>query len=227
MTTNKELLQQAIEQCDGCMDVTQVEPEDAAAWQVVRAALASQAESAPVPSKFGKHPGWEYCPECGCLETDPPQEGAGYFCANCGQEWHGDMDYSGVVRANLERFAQRAASVEAHPVAAWITEDGERVVTAITMEGAKRDGGATLSSMKPYCVPLYPAAGVPHIERDAARYRYLRDNEHIDDAVWEALDESHANPQLLDQAIDNVAAHLPGGSKAIMAGQGETGGNHG
>jgi hypothetical protein len=60
-------------------------------------------------SKFGKHAGWEYCPECGCLETDPPQEGMGYFCANCGQEWHGDHDYSGVVRANLERLAKSAA----------------------------------------------------------------------------------------------------------------------
>lgn len=50
-TINNELLQQAIEQCDGCMGETQVEPEDAAAWKVVRAALAQRAgsgESEPV-----------------------------------------------------------------------------------------------------------------------------------------------------------------------------------
>jgi len=52
---------------------------------------------------------WEYCPECGSLETDPPQDGCyGYFCANCGQEWHGDIDYSETVRHNLERLAAMA-----------------------------------------------------------------------------------------------------------------------
>ena len=39
-------------------------------------------------------------------------------------------------------------------VVAWMTEDGERVVPAKTMEGAKRDGGAMLSSMQPYTVAL-------------------------------------------------------------------------
>lgn len=40
------------------------------------------------------------------------------------------------------------------PAAAWMTEDGERVVSAKTMEGAQRDGGAMLSSMRPYTVKL-------------------------------------------------------------------------
>lgn len=39
------MLVQAIDACDACMDVTQVEPEDAAAWQVVRAALVAPAHA--------------------------------------------------------------------------------------------------------------------------------------------------------------------------------------
>lgn len=45
--TDAGLLAQAIEQVDGCMDETQVEPEDAAAWQVVRKHIAP-AQAAPI-----------------------------------------------------------------------------------------------------------------------------------------------------------------------------------
>lgn len=52
---------------------------------------------------------------------------------------------------------------------AHATEDGERVVTAITYAGAKRDGGATWSSMRPFSVPLYadpvPAAAAPAMQK--------------------------------------------------------------
>jgi len=46
-----DALRQAIEACDGCMDETQVEPEDAAAWKIVRAALANQ----PAPTAAPVH----------------------------------------------------------------------------------------------------------------------------------------------------------------------------
>lgn len=39
-------------------------------------------------------------------------------------------------------------------VEAWLTEDGERVVTELTMSGARQDGGAILSSLKAYSIPL-------------------------------------------------------------------------
>ena len=39
-------------------------------------------------------------------------------------------------------------------VVAWMTEDGERCVTARTMAGARKDGGAMLSSLSAYVVPL-------------------------------------------------------------------------
>jgi hypothetical protein len=50
--------------------------------------------------------------------------------------------------------AEAAPAPTAEPVAAWMTEDGQRVVPAHTMEGARRDGGAMLSSLKPYTVAL-------------------------------------------------------------------------
>ena len=67
--------------------------------------------------------GWEYCPECGSLETEDPQEGCGYFCANCGQEWHGDIDYSEVVRKNLERLI----SAQSPATSAADAKDAERI----------------------------------------------------------------------------------------------------
>jgi hypothetical protein len=61
-----ELLAQAIEQVDGCMDVTQVEPEDAAAWQVVRkhiAAAPSPAQAQPITCQIYGHV-VGHCGEC-------------------------------------------------------------------------------------------------------------------------------------------------------------------
>ena len=54
-----------------------------------------------------------------------------------------------------------AAKYEGHVVAinepdAWMHPDG-RVVTADTMRGALRDGGAMLTSLRPYTIPLYRA----------------------------------------------------------------------
>lgn len=70
-----------------------------------RVALAHSAQAA---QGSGVH--WEYCPECGSYETEAPQEGCGYSCASCGQEWHGDINYTDVVRKHLaERHAASPA----------------------------------------------------------------------------------------------------------------------
>lgn len=64
----------------------------------------------------------------------------------------------------LTRAQQEHEWREGQTVAAWATEDGERVVSASTMNCARKDGGAMLSSMKTYNVPLYstpPAPAVP------------------------------------------------------------------
>lgn len=53
--------------------------------------------------------------------------------------------------------AARAAPAQAQqdaPAAAWMTPDGDRVVTGATMAGARKDGGAMLSSLRPYTVAL-------------------------------------------------------------------------
>ncbi|WP_289241291.1 hypothetical protein [Delftia sp.] len=60
-------------------------------------------------------------------------------------------------------------------VAAWMTPEGDRVVTAETMDGARKDGGASLSSLRPYTVALVragePAAAAPALEAPAAPVR--------------------------------------------------------
>lgn len=55
--------------------------------------------------------------------------------------------------------ADRAMREQAAPaaVAAWMTPEGDRVVTEATMAGARKDGGAMLSSMRPYTVALVRA----------------------------------------------------------------------
>lgn len=68
--------------------------------------------------------------------------------------------------------APQQAPLTDAPAAAWMTEDGQRVVPAHTMEGARRDGGAMLSSLKPYTVALVRAGAASAVtattEQDAA-----------------------------------------------------------
>ena len=56
-----------------------------------------------------------------------------------------------------DKQAIRLGKLEAQqqePVA-YLTEDGDRVVTAKTYNSAKKDGGAMWSTMQPFCVPSY------------------------------------------------------------------------
>ncbi len=57
------------------------------------------------------------------------------------------------IETELARLSKPTAQGAAEP-AAWMTEDGERVVSAATKEGQVRDGGASKSAMAPYTVPL-------------------------------------------------------------------------
>lgn len=52
-------------------------------------------------------------------------------------------------------------------VVAWMTPEGDRVVTAETMDGARKDGGASLSSLRPYTIALVRAEA-PALEAPAA-----------------------------------------------------------
>lgn len=73
---------------------------------------------------------------------------------------------------------------------AWMHEDG-RVVPAATMDAARRDGGAMLSSLRDYTVPLYADEPVRKLLTDAwvcgyydagythdSAYAYARADEH-------------------------------------------------
>lgn len=54
---------------------------------------------------------WSYCPECGCEELHH-EVGEHKQCANCHQEWFSDIDYSDVVRGNLQKLkAEQPAPV--------------------------------------------------------------------------------------------------------------------
>lgn len=66
----------------------------------------------------------------------------------------------------------RTAQPAGAEVAAWMTEDGERVVSAATKAGQERDGGASASAMRPYSVPLVRAnqpAGAADTTASASR----------------------------------------------------------
>ncbi|MXN28738.1 hypothetical protein [Delftia sp. CH05] len=60
------------------------------------------------------------------------------------------------------------AAVAPQGVVAWMTPEGDRVVTAETMDGARKDGGASLSSLRPYTVALVRGAVAPAQEAPAA-----------------------------------------------------------
>jgi hypothetical protein len=60
---------------------------------------------------------WAYCPECGSQDLHH-EEGEHKQCAKCYQEWFSDIDYSEVVRANLEVMSRRAERAEVELAAA-------------------------------------------------------------------------------------------------------------
>lgn len=103
---------------------------------------------------------------------------------------------------------QQAAPLTDAPAAAWMTEDGQRVVPAHMMEGARRDGGAMLSSLKPYTVALVRAGSAASAgdARDAARYRFLRfaDLDSIAEVHWK--DAEVPTGDEFDAAIDAAMA---------------------
>lgn len=62
-----------------------------------------QARIAELESGRGEPVAWSYCPECGCEELHH-EAGEHKQCANCYQEWFSDIDYSDVVRGNLQKL---------------------------------------------------------------------------------------------------------------------------
>lgn len=95
-----------------------------------------------------------------------------------------DQGWQRYEEANADRNALRAARaiLAAQPAAAapdaqpdaWMTED-ERVVHASTMAGAKKDGGALLSSMRPFNIALYRhAAAQPEAKAAPAQAEAIK-----------------------------------------------------
>ena len=106
-------------------------------------------------------------------------------------------------------------------VAAWMTPEGDRVVTAETMDGARKDGGASLSSLRPYTVALVragePAAAAPALEAPAAPVRQV-----LTDAQITHLQETRVGEPSPSRPIDasdwmNFARAIEAAALAALA----------
>ena len=67
----------------------------------------------------------------------------------------------------IDRLAGQSQATRAVP-SAWMHEDG-RVITAATMSGARKDGGAMLSSLRGYTIPLYANPTAQEVTQQAAK----------------------------------------------------------
>ncbi len=117
--------------------------------------------------------------------------------------------------AMLCAHATAAHQQEAQEPVAWMTQEGDRVTTAKTMNAARRDGGAMLTSLRSYSVALVRAAAPqpsPTAQGDAldaARYRYLRDGDWRENDKLESIILLQLN-SLWDAAIDDARAAQEG-----------------
>lgn len=65
----------------------------------------------PAAQQHGEPVAWRYCPECGSEELHH-ECGEHKQCKKCHQEWFSDIDYSEVVRGNLQKLkAEQPAPV--------------------------------------------------------------------------------------------------------------------
>lgn len=77
-----------------------------------------------------------------------------------------------------EEMSKARAALAAAPAqpAAWMTPEGDRVVTEATMASARKDGGAMLSSLRPFTVALARAAAPAQAQDDRAAFKaYLQE----------------------------------------------------
>ena len=70
-----------------------------------------------------------------------------------------DSGVAGVLRGQIDAIlANPAQQGEAVEVVAWVTPEKDRVITTLTVAAAREDGGAMLSSVRPYSVPCMTVA---------------------------------------------------------------------
>lgn len=56
---------------------------------------------------------WLYCPECGCADCDIIGWNKERVCTKCGQSWFRDIDYSDVIKKNLNSWKIAKAALAA------------------------------------------------------------------------------------------------------------------
>jgi hypothetical protein len=123
------------------------------------------------------------------------------------------------------RAAEQAApaATDAPSIAAWMTEDGERVVPAATMDGARRDGGAMLSTMRAYTVALMraPAAtstpsNVSEADEVLALHRKLAGETLRANQGWERAEAKASECNELRERMAQRASSAPAELKAVL-----------
>ncbi|WP_324622772.1 hypothetical protein [Delftia lacustris] len=158
---------------------------------------------------------------------------AGWYEMNQFEEQHWGVSGNVVAWCELPRLDHQCLAQIEEPagaapvavarwgVAAWMTPEGDRVVTAETMDGARKDGGASLSSLRPYTVALVragePAAAAPALEAPAAPVRQV-----LTDAQITHLQETRVGEPSPSRPIDasdwmNFARAIEAAALAALA----------
>ena len=145
------------------------------------------------------------CPFCGSKEVsvaneEPHDNSGGYFifCGECGASTnlrfaHGD-DPVPLLREQWNRRAALASQPQGTEPVAWMHPDG-RVVAGATMQTARKDGGAMLSSLSGYTIPLYAGSPPPAAGREPLTREQI-------DACWDGLTPSGHGKSRYDIARD-------------------------
>ena len=118
----------------------------AAGWGKDKAATYSiPLYAAPVQPVKQEPVAWMYCPECGSLDVRY-EDGNHKQCASCAQEWFSDIEYSDVVRQNLNRL--HAAPVDAKAIRAEALEEAAKWFENITEAVSREEAAAAIRGLK-------------------------------------------------------------------------------
>ena len=101
----------------------------------------------------------EECPGCHLIQCGQCRA---FFDFATGADTGNDCESVDALRAAIAPMWNARANPtqqgEAVEVVAWVTPEKDRVITALTVAAAREDGGAMLSSVRPYSVPCMTVA---------------------------------------------------------------------
>lgn len=98
------------------------------------------------------------------------------------------------------------SAVEEVEVVAWVTPEKDRVITALTEAAAREDGGAMLSSVRPYSVPCMTVAQHQRIVAALSAQQSARSLQAAVDQLAEIERSSAARLKRIDESLDQLSA---------------------